>query len=192
MISVLNTSDPFDVAIALCWGIFLVVWAVSAFFTKRTMERSMGWGRLMIFAVVILGYELVRRAPALRHDLWSRTPTVGACAVLLTVVGLAIAVWARATLGSNWSGSITFKENHELIQRGPYAMVRHPIYTGLLLMGLGTAVDSGRLVSFVMLGTALILISIKAHFEERLMLRHFPDQYAQYRQHVKALIPGVW
>jgi protein-S-isoprenylcysteine O-methyltransferase Ste14 len=95
-------------------------------------------------------------------------------------------------LGTNWSGTITFKEDHELIQRGPYAYVRHPIYSGLLLMGLGTAVESGRLASFGLLAAVAAGFAVKAHLEERLMTRHFPEAYPPYRRRVRALIPGVW
>jgi protein-S-isoprenylcysteine O-methyltransferase Ste14 len=70
--------------------------------------------------------------------------------------------------------------------------VRHPIYSGLLLMALGTAISSARLRSFLLLGLALAVLVIKAHYEEKLMIRHFPDAYPQYRQRVKALIPWVW
>jgi protein-S-isoprenylcysteine O-methyltransferase Ste14 len=117
---------------------------------------------------------------------------IGVLADLLTVAGLAVTLWARAALGSNWSATITFKEGHELIQRGPYAYVRHPIYSGLLLMGLGTAVASGQFGSFVLLGVWFLFFAIKAHFEEQLMTRHFPEAYPEYRRRAKALIPGVW
>ena len=184
--------DVFDVVIALCWFTFFVVWAVSALFVKRTVERSLGWARLLTFLFLIPFVAVARWVPGLHRTLWPRTAAIGALAALLTTAGLAVAVWARAALGSNWSGTIAFKEHHELIQRGPYAHVRHPIYSGLLLMCLGTAVASARLSSFVVLGLALVMLVIKARFEERLMMRHFPDAYPAYRQRVKALIPGIW
>jgi protein-S-isoprenylcysteine O-methyltransferase Ste14 len=184
-------DDPTGRVIAFCWIILIVVWAVSALFVKRTVERRFAWW-LPALVVVMLVYPVVRRIPGLHQELWPRTIAIGLLADLLTVAGLAFTLWARATLGSNWSGMITFKEGHELIQRGPYAHVRHPIYSGLLLMGLGTAVASGRLGSFVLLGLWLLMFAIKAHFEEQLMTRHFPEAYSEYRRRVKALIPGVW
>lgn len=184
--------DPFRLVIDLCWAVFVVVWAVSALFVKRTVERSLGWARLAALGVVVALYVVVRPFPGLRRELWTRTPVVGLVATLLTLVGLAIALWARAALGRNWSGTIAFKQDHELILRGPYAWVRHPIYSGLLLMALGTAVESTRLSSFIFLGVLVVVLMLKARAEEQLMLRHFPDAYADYRRHVKALIPGVW
>ncbi len=181
-----------ELVIALCWAIYLVVWTVSALFVKRTVERARGWPRLLTLLVVIWVIGVAHRAAGLRQTLWPQSAAVGVLADLLTVAGLAVALWARAALGRNWSGMIVFKEDHELIQRGPYAYVRHPIYSGLLLMGLGTAVESGRLASFVVLAAAGVVFGVKAHLEERLMTSHVPEAYPDDRRRVKALIPGVW
>ena len=189
---ILSPDNPFAIFIALCWLVFVIVWAVSAFFVKRTVERSMGWARLLVIAIGIMLFGTIFRFGAMWRPLWARTAWTGALGALLTAAGLAVAVWARLVLGRNWSGTITFKENHELIMRGPYAHVRHPIYSGLLLMLLGTAVESARPRAFVMLALAFVVLAIKARFEEELMIRHFPDAYLQYRRRVKALIPGVW
>ena len=192
MIQFESSRSPFELVIALCWAVFFVVWAVSAPFVKRTVERPSSWARPLALIGVILVWGIVRWMPQLRQELWPRTAAVGVLADLLTVLGLAVAIWARLTLGRNWSGTITYKEGHELIRRGPYAHVRHPIYSGLLLMGLGTAVASTRLSSIVLLAGAFLLLAIKARLEERLMLRHFPEAYAEYRRRVRALIPYVW
>ena len=192
MIQLATPDDASELVIKLCWAVFVVVWVVSAFFVKRTVERPLRAARLLTLVAVIWVYEVVLRADGLQQTLWSQTAVVGALADLLTVGGLAITLWARATLGRNWSGKVVFKEDHELIQHGPYAYVRHPIYSGLLLMGLGTAVESGRLASFVLLAAAGVMLAVKAHLEERLMTSHFPEAYPQYRRRVRALIPGVW
>src|SRR5262252_6433720 len=101
--------DVFDWVIALCWLAFLIVWMVSAMFVKRTVDRSLGWPRLLVMLFVFAFAGEARRLPWLRQVLWPRTPAIGAVAALLTIVGLAVAVWARATLGGNWSVSVTFK-----------------------------------------------------------------------------------
>ena len=189
---ILSPDNPFEIFIALSWVVFFVVWAVSAFFVKRTVERSMGWGRLLVIVVGIMVFGTTLRSGGMWRPLWPRTAPVGALAALLTAAGLAVAVWARFALGGNWSGTIAFKENHELITRGPYARVRHPIYSGLLLMVLGTAVESARPRGFVMLAFVFVTLAIKARLEEAFMIRHFPEAYPQYRHRVKALIPGVW
>ena len=96
---------------------------------------------------------------------------------------------ARALLGRNWSGTVTLKENHELIVRGPYRLVRHPIYAGLMAMMIATALQQGHVAG--LLGVVLVFVSfwIKSSYEEEVMLKQFPEQYADYRQRVKRIIP---
>ncbi len=96
---------------------------------------------------------------------------------ILCIAGLVFCVWARVTLGRNWSGTITLKEGHELIERGPYRFVRHPIYTGMLAMFLASAIALGHLGGFAAVLLAFVSFWIKLGEEEKLMLRQFPDQY---------------
>ena len=107
-------------------------------------------------------------------------------------MGLAGAVWSRKTLAGNWSSDVTFKAGHELIERGPYRWARHPIYTSLLLMLLGTAMVGGRVASFVGVGICFLALWIKLKQEERLLTRHFPAAYAAYQARVKALVPFLF
>ncbi len=181
--------------VAVCWAIFFVYWAVAAFRVKRTIERSHGaWWRI---AAIVLVVWLVTRP---RHEAtwWSGSevwvpPFAGRDVIgcIIVACGLAIALWARATLGGNWSGLVVFKEGHELVQRGPYRAVRHPIYSGMLLMILGTALVSGRAAAFIAFAVVFAGFYVKLRMEERLMTRHFPEQYASYRRRTKALIPYV-
>jgi len=116
--------------------------------------------------------------------------TSSACSgVFLCVSGLVFAIWARLILGRNWSGVVTLKEGHELIERGPYRVVRHPIYTGILAMLAGTAIALGYFGSFI--GFLLVFVSfwVKLKREEDLMLKHFPTKYAAYQRRVKRIIP---
>ena len=110
---------------------------------------------------------------------------------VLCLAGVLFCLWARVTLGRNWSGTITLKREHDLIEHGPYQFVRHPIYTGLLTMCLGTAIALGHLAGFV--GVLLIFVSfwVKLADEEMLMLQHFPAKYTAYRQRVKTY-HSVW
>ncbi|MGA3145773.1 MAG: isoprenylcysteine carboxylmethyltransferase family protein, partial [Verrucomicrobiota bacterium] len=98
----------------------------------------------------------------------------------------------RSGLGGNWSGSVTFKENHELIVRGPYRFVRHPIYTGILLMILGTAIISGRAVAFLALIIGFLIYWQRLRQEEALLTKHFPETYPGYKSRTKALIPFLF
>jgi protein-S-isoprenylcysteine O-methyltransferase Ste14 len=109
---------------------------------------------------------------------------------LLVLAGMWIAIWARVTLGGNWSSRVTLKEGHELIQRGPYRFVRHPIYSGLLLMVLGTAVLVGRTGGFFALLICFSGFWFKGRQEELLLTKHLPG-YPEYMARTKALIPFV-
>ena len=105
------------------------------------------------------------------------------------VIGASFGVWARFTIGTNWSVDVTLKEDHELIERGPYALVRHPIYTALFTMLLGTAIAYGQYENVVIFVAAVVIFTIKMRAEEHLMTEAFPDQYPEYRRRVKAIVP---
>src|SRR4029453_11803615 len=109
----------------------------------------------------------------------------------LTAGGLLFAVWARLHLGRNWSGTVTIKQGHELITSGPYALVRHPIYTGLLLALLGSALALGDWRGFLVLALAAGPFWLKLRLEERWMRRQFGDAYLEYARRVAALVPFV-
>ena len=182
--------------IILCWAIFLIYWIISSFSVKRTVERQgWGWQRVLILAAVIAAFILFSRGASLSLDmamiLWPQTLTVGIVADIITFIGLIIMLWARTALGRNWSANVVFKEKHELIVRGPYRYVRHPIYSGLLLMVLGAAIIQGRVAGFVVFIACFIGFLFKALQEERLLTKHFPEAYPDYKARVKALIPFV-
>jgi len=124
-----------------------------------------------------------------RLALTPQTDLALAGAAVVCVLGLLVAVWSRRTLAGNWSRGVTFKQGHELITTGPYRFARHPIYTGILLMFFGLAMQNGRLHSWLGFLILCIGIWIKLQQEESLMLRHFPDEYPAYQKRVKALVP---
>ena len=180
--------------VTFCWITFYVVWVVTALFTKRTAERAAWWKFWWIWFSVAALIFLMRRAILLSTStvLWRVTPLVGIVADAVTVTGLLIALWARWMLGANWSANVVFKERHELIEGGPYRFVRHPIYSGVLLMLLGTMLMWGRLTGVIALVVVIAGLSVKASLEERLLLKHFPESYARYRRRVRAaVIPFV-
>src|SRR6266513_5112498 len=178
-----------------CWLVFVAIWVLAAVSTKRTVYRETRAQRLRYWVLLVIAYLLLLYGQRLPYPLNLGiiphvAPTAWAAAVLC-VIGLAFAVWARVTLGRNWSGVVTLKEGHELVERGPYRFVRHPIYTGILTMSFATALIESRLAGFV--GVLLMFASfwIKLDREERLMLKQFPERYAAYKQRVKRLIPFV-
>ncbi len=128
------------------------------------------------------------------HDviLWSRTLVIGIIVDIITLIGLVIVLWARTVLGGNWSTDTVLKENHELIQVGPYRYVRHPIYSGLLLMALGAAIFYGRATGFVAFAIFFVTFWFRAHQEEKLLTEQFPETYPDYKARVKKFIPFVF
>jgi protein-S-isoprenylcysteine O-methyltransferase Ste14 len=108
------------------------------------------------------------------------------------VAGLLFAVWAREHLGSNWSRSVTIKQDHELITTGPYAMVRHPIYTGFLAGFLGTAIALSQVRGFVAFVLILVILGVKLRMEEQWMRSQFGATYATYAHQTAALVPYLF
>lgn len=177
----------------ICWGIFFVVWVLAALFAKRTIYRQTGSERLRYMGVIVIAWFLLFRGHRFPYPfnvhIIARTDSIIVASSILCVLGLVLCLWARAVLGRNWSGTVTLKENHELIVRGPYRLVRHPIYTGLLAMLLATAIQQGHIAGLIGVVLAFVSFWIKSSFEEELMLKQFPTQYPAYRERVKRIIP---
>jgi protein-S-isoprenylcysteine O-methyltransferase Ste14 len=111
---------------------------------------------------------------------------------MVAIIGVAFAIWSRQSLRNNWSGVVAIREGQQLIQSGPYAIVRHPIYAGMLLALLGTTLVASTVGS--LLGFVLAIISLwqKARMEEQFLMDRFGEQYAHYRREVKFLIPFIY
>jgi protein-S-isoprenylcysteine O-methyltransferase Ste14 len=174
--------------IAVCWVIFIVVWFIAAWFAKRTVERSGTRARWIVWiaAILLVGTRSWWLPFASGVSLWHTTASLAGVAAGVTAAGLVVALWARAVLGRNWSGAIVLKEHHELIDRGPYAFVRHPIYTGVLLMVLGVVTVSGTWAGVILFATMFAGLIVKARREERLLTKHFPEVYPLYRARVRS------
>ncbi len=181
---------------AVAWGVLVIVWVVGAFSTKSTARSASYASRLVLLAPLLIVWLLVNAHVISPSWLVIRplpdNPAIQLLGLALTVLGCLFAVWARVTLGSNWSGLPTVRREHELITRGPYALARHPIYTGILLALAGSAIANGA--SGWMMAWLLVFVSyaVKIRQEEKLMMETFPQDYPAYRRRVKALIPGVF
>jgi protein-S-isoprenylcysteine O-methyltransferase Ste14 len=177
--------------IECCWVAWVVYWVIMAFTTKRAVERSGFFGYRLVAGILIVGLVAAGRLVHVssHSQLWQTTLALGVVSDCIVVAGAAFTVWARITLGRNWSAEVTFKQDHELIESGPYALARHPIYTGLIVMALGTAINYGRVIGFGLLVSLCGGLWWKARQEERIMSRHFPDAYAEYKTRVRAIIP---
>jgi protein-S-isoprenylcysteine O-methyltransferase Ste14 len=183
----------YDLPLAVLWLAWLAYWVFAARDVKPVRRREPWASRLLTVALTI-PVALLTAAPGqwlpwLSARFLPDTMIVDWAGLLMVTAGLALAVWARTHLGRNWSGTVTVKEDHELVRSGPYAIVRHPIYTGLLLAMLGTAIILGEwrgLSALCFLSAAFLL---KLRREERFMAESFPETYPGYRARVPALVP---
>src|SRR5436309_9909687 len=159
-----------------CWILFAVIWLLAAFATKKSVYRESRVQRLRYTIPILLGGFLLAKGHRLSDPLNHRViPHVEALAwtgVVLCVAGLFFCIWARFTLGRNWSGVVTLKGGHELITRGPYAWVRHPIYTVLLTMFVATLLVLGQLAGILAVGCVFAGLWIKWRYEEKRMLQN--------------------
>jgi protein-S-isoprenylcysteine O-methyltransferase Ste14 len=178
--------------IITCWCIFFVVWLVTAAKAKVTVETQSAASMLAHRLPVGLGWWLLlfpNFPGEFNRQILPHTEELKMAGAVICICGLVFTLWARYTLAGNWSSDVTFKREHELIRSGPYRLVRHPIYTGLLVMFVGTTLHIGQLRCLFGLLLMVIGFWIKISQEERLLVRHFPEAYPNYRREVKALIP---
>jgi len=164
-----------------------------AAWSKPSKRREFPWQRLEHVIPLVIGFMFIYN----RNFAWgwlatrlvSDNSAIALIALLLTAGGLLFAVWARIALGANWSGTVTIKSGHNLIRRGPYRWIRHPIYTGLLASLIGTVLVQGEVRSF--LGFALALASLyrKAKREEKFLSEEFGEGFAEHAKHTGMFLP---
>jgi protein-S-isoprenylcysteine O-methyltransferase Ste14 len=187
----------YNMLIPSMWLAWVIFWWGLSHTVKPTERRETVASRLSYTVPLVLGFAL----------LWSRNPPIppfgerflpeddgyiwAGIGAALVLAGLLFTVWARIHLGKNWSGVITIKEGHELIASGPYSVVRHPIYTGLLLAAFGQAVSEGQWVRLIAVGIIFAGFWRKLKIEERWMRQQFGSAYETYSQRVSALIPFI-
>jgi protein-S-isoprenylcysteine O-methyltransferase len=178
------------------WTAVFIIWAIASAASKQTVgSRSEGSSRIAVWIVAFAWWMLFTRGfgqEPFSVRVYSVTYVTQYVGLSLTVLGLALAVWARWRIGRNWSSLIEMKEGHELMQTGPYRIVRHPIYSGFMLATLGTAIMIGALAGFIAVGLIVAAWGYKARMEEAVLLEQFGQDYQNYRAKVKGLIPFVW
>ncbi len=176
--------------IYVSWGILVVYLTVTAFSANRDTKTHLGQSFGLLFAIIaafllphLSIFRSVNFAPV--------NLILNIIGAILCIVGSIFLVWARQTLGKNWSQTVSAKQGHELVTSGPYRYVRHPMYAGGLIAAVGSAIVCGGAFVFllVILGT-LFLWRVGA--EEKLMTQQFPKEYPEYKKRTKALIPFVW
>lgn len=197
----------YEKIIVFSWVAFIVVWVIFAFNVKRDIRGGFSsiwrqyWLLRIVGAAAIL-YLLTRnnagtahltnmQNSVFAHGIFSPPLFLGWIGAILSVLGVAFAIWARVHLGRNWSAQPAVKEQHELVTSGPYAFVRHPIYTGMIFAALGTFL-TGSFFGAGVLVFACAVFLWRIGKEEKIMLELFPNQYPAYQTRTKRLIPFIW
>jgi protein-S-isoprenylcysteine O-methyltransferase Ste14 len=174
---------------AVVWAAFWLYWLVAAFSMKRgrvPWSRELGIRAVIVVIVILLVRFGAFRDHGLNTDFWR-----AGLGLALFALGLGFAIWARVHIGRNWGMPMTQKDEPELVTSGPYHLVRHPIYSGILVAGTGTAVALSWLwlIPVVLAGVYFIY---SATVEERYMTEQFPDAYLVYKRSTKMLVPFVF
>jgi protein-S-isoprenylcysteine O-methyltransferase Ste14 len=189
----MTDKETFRLLVELPWIIFVIYWIVGAIKTRATRESESAASRIAILLIEIAGYGLIFSGATeigfLGNRFMPRTWASAILGVVLTWSGIGLAIWARYHLAEYWSARITIKEDHQLIRTGPYTHLRHPIYSGLVLATIGSAlvIDKWRCV----VGVCLVLIGYccKAMKEETMLSRQFGDAFREHQKHTDFLIP---
>jgi protein-S-isoprenylcysteine O-methyltransferase Ste14 len=192
-------SSTFTLIDSAAWAVLVAVWLFGYAARPRGSRLPDARAHLALqipascLLVVCFALLLNARAPGLRVPVTPPNALFGTIGVVLVLAGVGFASWARLVLGHNWSGLVmTVREGQQLVQTGPYAIVRHPIYTGLFAAILGTALTIGTLASWLAVAAGLAGILIRVEVEERLMAAEFGAAHDAYRGRTKKLLPWVW
>lgn len=177
----------------ICWAAFALYWLISAFRRKATKKRETSFQRLAYSLPLFVAFWMLFEPEAQLG--WLKTRFVPAEAtwqwfgVAVTAAGVALAIWARRHIGSNWSGIVTLKEGHELIRTGPYGSIRHPIYTGMLIGLLGTATAIGEVRGLIAVAVGWLSFYVKARREESFLSQEFGPAFDAHKHDTGMFLP---
>jgi protein-S-isoprenylcysteine O-methyltransferase Ste14 len=189
----MTVRDVFRILLAIPWIVFVIYWIAGAMKTRVTRESESLASRSAILVIEVIGYLLVFRSSTgfgvLGVRFIPRTLTIASLGVILTWWGIGLAVWARYHLAEYWSARVTIKEGHQLIRTGPYSRLRHPIYTGLILATMGSALVIGKWRCILGLCLVVAGYCFKARTEEAMLTQQFGEVFQEHRKHTGFLIP---
>ena len=178
-----------ELVFAVGWAAFWIYWFVAAFSIKR---GRVAWSHELRIRVVLLVLTiLLIKLGAFRNHGLNTNPLRAGVGLLLFADGLAFAIWARVHLGRNWGSPMSRKNDPELVTSGPYRLVRHPIYSGILVATAGTAVALSW-AWLIAVALAAVYFVYSATVEEGHLTAHFPDTYPAYRRSTKKLVPFIF
>ena len=177
------------------WLVWFGYWMLAGRAVKRDQSAEPTGSRFLHLLFLVLAFALIANLPAgalLATTFLPHRIGVFAAGLALALLGFGISVWARLTLGANWSGRVTIKDDHQLITSGPYKLIRHPIYTGIITAVLGSAIALDKLQGLLSFVIVLVIYLRKLRIEERALLLHFNDAYEQYKRRSYALFPYLY
>jgi protein-S-isoprenylcysteine O-methyltransferase Ste14 len=187
------TYNIYTLITLAAWAVLFLYWFAKARGVKAPVYSQSNMQRRIYLFFLLLGFAFMYvplfSYSELGYQLFGASKVSGIAGLLVCFWGIGFAIWARNTLGSNWSGNVTLKQEHELIQSGPYSIVRHPIYTGFFFAMLGAAITRGQVSGFVAVAIIFFNHLQKIGLEEKLMTGQFPDAYPSYTQKTRAYIP---
>ena len=186
----------YQLSFPVVWISFFLYWQIKAANTKATQRLEPAASRILRVLIFLLAIVLLSTTriplPWLYLPLWPVGLWPFWLGAAVTIAGLLFAVWARQHLGRNWSRSVTIKQDHELITTGPYAAVRHPIYTGVLTGFLGMAIAISQVRGFIVFVLVFLVFWLKLRMEEQWMRSQFGDVYVAYARQTAALMPYIF
>ncbi|MFN8504629.1 methyltransferase family protein [Kouleothrix sp.] len=187
---------PYWEIISVSWMIFYVYWTFRAIRRHRPRRKAARTFTILNNFALYIGFLLVllgRSIPGSLSLLFApQFASIHITGTVFTIVGVSFAIWSRTLLKNNWSRDVAILEDQHFIQSGPYAIVRHPIYTGILFALLGTALVCSTLGSLLGFAFAITSLWQKAHMEEKLLITEFGQQYTNYQHEVRFLIPFIY
>jgi protein-S-isoprenylcysteine O-methyltransferase Ste14 len=181
-----------ELIFAIGWAAFWIYWIVAAVSTGSAKRGRISWAREFRIRAVILVLTIVLiRLGAFRGHGLGTDPWRAGAGLVLFAVGLAFSIWARINIGHNWGGPMSQKNDTELVTSGPYRLVRHPIYSGILVAGVGTALalNWSWLIVVVLAGVYFVYSAVA---EEHNLTEQFPDAYPAYKRSTKMLVPFIF
>lgn len=187
-----SASGPGQIIGAL-WALLGLYWLIASFGRKRATKREPPGERFLHIFLMLGGFALISRSDprfgALNRSFLPQSHEIDIAGIALTAAGVAFAIWARAHLGKYWSGDVTIRQEHKLIRTGPYKLIRHPIYTGMLLALAGTVLVTGEYRGI--LGFAVVLFGFikKARKEESFLQTQFGEEFEEHKRLTGFFLP---
>jgi protein-S-isoprenylcysteine O-methyltransferase Ste14 len=171
------------------WSIFIIYWLIAARNNSQTSFSSEIFSFLKLIGSALLIYLPLLTGGILAARLYPSTIWFNIAGIIACTAGVCLAIWSRIVLGKNWSGRVMLQKAHQLVQDGPYGLVRHPIYLGCLLAMFGSCLVLGQIFGFAYFALSIFGFTRKSKQEEALLVQQFPNEYSQYKRRVKMLFP---